>query len=314
MAVVVDPGIVTTDVVRGSLTDTKRDVKGLVFQGVLLLCLIFPLLVLITLLARVISQALPVVQDRGTDFLTSNLASDPAQAGVWQGLVGSFAIAVACIALAFPVGIGAAVYLEEYARPNRLTRFIQLNIRNLAGVPSVVFGILGLIIFVQALDPLTGGKSVVAAGLTMSVLVLPIVIITTVEALSAVPRGLREAGYGVGATRWEVTKDHVLPYAAPGILTGTILALAQGARRGGTAYPHRRRVRPLQRAEHGQRHRQGAGPLHGHALRHLQLGPAAAKEFKEELASAAILVLLFVVLLANSVAILLRNHYEKKRG
>ncbi len=198
--------------------------------------------------------------------------------------------------------------------PNRLTRFIQLNIRNLAGVPSVVYGILGLIIFVQALDPLTGGKSVIAAGLTMAVLVLPIVIITTVEALSAVPNGLREAGYGVGATRWEVIKDHVLPYAAPGIFTGTILALARalgeaapliliGAVSGLFSVPSDASV--LDRVQ---------GPFTAMPYIIYNWAQLPEKEFKEELASAAILVLLFVVLVANSVAVLLRNHYEKKRG
>jgi phosphate transport system permease protein len=314
VAVVVDPRVTTGDAVRAELRSGKRDARGLAFQVLLLLCLLLPLLVLVVLLTRVISQAWGVFQDRGSDFLTTGLASDPAQAGVWQGLIGSFGIAVACILLTFPVGIGAAIYLEEYARPNRLTKFIQLNIRNLAGVPSVVFGILGLIIFVQALDPVTGGRSVIAAGLTMAVLVLPIVIITTVEALSAVPNGLREAGYGVGATRWEVVKDHVLPYAAPGILTGTILALARalgeaapliliGAVSGLFSVPGDASF--LDRIQ---------GPFTAMPYIIYNWAQLPQKEFKDELASAAILVLLFVVLLANSAAVLLRNHYEKKRG
>src|SRR5699024_10237160 len=123
------------------------------------------------------------------------------------------------VVLAFPIGIGAAIYLEEYATHGRLSRFIDLNIRNLAGVPSIVYGIVGLTIFVKALQSITGpdsnGRSVVSAGLTLAILVLPIVIITAAEAIRAVPRGLREAGYGVGATRWEVVRHHVLPYAAP---------------------------------------------------------------------------------------------------
>jgi phosphate transport system permease protein len=314
VAVVIDPEVTTADAVRAELRGVRRDVRGLGFQVLLLLCLFLPLLVLIILLTRVISGAWGVFEDRGSDFLTSGLASDPGKAGVWQGLVGSSGIAVACILLTFPVGIGAAIYLEEYARPSRITRFIQLNIRNLAGVPSVVFGILGLIIFVQALDPVTGGRSIVAAGLTMAVLVLPIVIITTVEALRAVPNALREAGYGVGATRWEVIKDHVLPYAAPGVLTGTILALARAL---GEAAPL-----ILVGAVSGL----FSAPGDASFLDRLQ-GPFTAmpyiiynwaqlpeKEFKDELASAAILVLLFVVLVANSAAVLLRNHYEKKRG
>ena len=181
-------------------------------------------------------------------------------------------------------------------------------------MPSVVYGILGLIIFVQALDPVTGGRSVIAAGLTMAVLVLPIVIITTVEALSAVPDGAARGGYGVGRTRWEVITDHVLPYAAPGILTGTILALARAL---GEAAPLIL-VGPCpglaHRAERCQLPRPDPRSLHGDALRDLQLGPAAAGGVQGRVAAAAILVLLFVVLLANSAAVLLRNHYEKKRG
>ena len=154
----------------------------------------------------------------------------------------------------------------------------------------------------------------IAAGLTMAVLVLPIVIITTVEALSAVPDGLREAGYGVGATRWEVVKHHVLPYAAPGILTGTILALARAL---GEAAPLSWSA-PSPACSACR-----ATPAFSTSCKDPSrrcptsstTGPSCRRqEFKDELASAAILVLLFVVLLANSVAILLRNHYEKKRG
>ena len=112
-------------------------------------------------------------------------------------------------------------------RTSRIERFIVVNIRNLAGVPAVIYGVLGLTIFVGWLRPVTNGQTVIAAALTLAVLVLPIVIITSSEAIRAVPQGIREAGYGVGATRWEVTRDHVLPYAAPGILTGTVLALAR---------------------------------------------------------------------------------------
>ena len=129
--------------------------------------------------------------------------------------------------MAVPLGIAAAIYLEEYARPSRATRLIIVNIRNLAGVPAVIYGVLGLIIFVGWLKPVTNGGSVIAAALTLSVLVLPVIIITSMESIRSVPMGIRDAGHGVGATRWEVTRDHVIPYAMPGILTGTVLALAR---------------------------------------------------------------------------------------
>ena len=142
-------------------------------------------------------------------------------------MFGSFAIGVGVLLIAGPLGIGAAIYLEEYAEQNRLNRFVVVNIRNLAGVPAVIYGVLGLIIFVGWLKPVTNGGTVVAAALTLAILVLPVVIITSMEAIRAVPMGLRDAGYGVGASRWEVTRDHVVPYAMPGILTGTVLALAR---------------------------------------------------------------------------------------
>ena len=147
--------------------------------------------------------------------------------GMWPGLYGSFFIGLAVITIAIPLGVAAAVYLEEYAKPNRFTRFIQINIRNLAGVPAVVYGVLGFTIFVDWLEPITSGGTLIAAGLTMAVLVLPIVVITSMEAIRAVPQGIRDAGYGVGASRWETIRDHVLSYAAPGILTGTVLSLAR---------------------------------------------------------------------------------------
>ena len=160
--------------------------------------------------------------------MTTTIGSDPATVGVWPGLYGSFFIGLGVIVVSIPLGVAAAIYLEEYASPNnRLTRAILVNIRNLAGVPAVIYGVLGLIIFVQWLEPITSGETVIAAALTMAVLVLPVVIITSMEAIRAVPQGLRDAGYGVGASRWEVTRDHVLPYAAPGILTGTVLSIAR---------------------------------------------------------------------------------------
>ncbi|HEU5113429.1 MAG TPA: phosphate ABC transporter permease PstA, partial [Acidimicrobiia bacterium] len=155
-------------------------------------------------------------------------------AGIWQAIMGSLALTGFVIAVAFPFGVAAAVYLEEYAPDNRVTRFINANIRNLAGVPSIVYGILGLFLFVEILmrgvfgaSEGIAGRNVVAGGLTLAVLVLPIMIITTSEALRAVPGGLREASLAVGATRWETIRHHVLPVAVPAILTGSVLTIAR---------------------------------------------------------------------------------------
>ena len=171
--------------VRAALTNGKRDVRGMLFALMLLLCLLGSLLVLTVLMWDVIAQAIPVFDKRSTGFLTNDLNSNPDKAGVSQGIWGSLMIAMFVVFLAFPVGIAAGVYLEEYARPSKFTAFIQLNIRNLAGVPSVVYGILGLVVFVQGLEGITGGRSVISAGITLAILVLPIIIITTAESVSA---------------------------------------------------------------------------------------------------------------------------------
>ena len=148
--------------------------------------------------------------------------------------MGSLALIGFVVVIAFPLGVAAAVYLEEYASDNRVTRFIGANIRNLAGVPSIVYGILGLFLFVEIFmggifgaEGGIGGRNVIAGGLTLAVLVLPIMIITTAEALRAVPGGLREASLAVGATRWETIRHHVLPVAFPAILTGSVLTIAR---------------------------------------------------------------------------------------
>jgi phosphate transport system permease protein len=267
-----------------------------------------------------------------SDFLSSNLSRISDRAGVAQALLGTVLMAAITAAVALPLGIATAVYLEEYAPDNRLTRFVQLNIRNLAGVPSVVYGLLGLAIFVQLLGTdigdvpviggvledvfgsggITGGRTVITGGLTMSVLVLPIVIITSVEALRAVPQSLREGGYGVGATKWEVTKTLVLPNAFAGILTGTILSVSRAI--GETA--------PLLLAGAfvGTFFSTGSANFFDKFSSTYTVLPMTvyqwttepSSEFKTELAAAAIIALLAVTMLANLTAILLRNKYEKR--
>ena len=174
----------------------------------------------------VVAEAWDILTNRLWDFLRSPSSADEARSGVSQGIRGSILIA-AIVMLTFPVGIGAAIYLEEYADDTWLSRLIQVTVRNLAGVPSIVYGLLGLAVFVKGLDGLTGGRSVIAAGLAIAVLVLPVIIITAAEALRAVPTPLREGAYGLGATQWEVIRTQVVPAALPGILTGTVLGIAR---------------------------------------------------------------------------------------
>lgn len=296
-------------ITQGAIRPSGADWRGLAFHGVLLLSLLFSLLILFTLLTDLVSRGLPTLLERGTNFLTSPTSSQPAKAGVSQGIFGTLLMAVFVAIFAFPIGIMTAVYLEEYAPDNRLTRFINVNIRNLAGVPSVVYGLLGLSIFVIGLAPLTGGRTMVAGGITLAVLVLPIVIITASEAIRAVPRALREAGYGVGASRWEVTRLLVVPAAAPGILTGTVLALSRAL--GETA------PLILAGAVLGGFSSGGKDFLEQIFGRYTVL-PVTVFDWSRrpqadfrELTAAAIVVLLIVTLLANAIAIVLRNRTER---
>ena len=160
----------------------------------------------------------------GWDFFTSFPSRKAENAGILSAAVGTMLIMVVTALVALPVGVAAAIYLEEYAPKNWFTGIIEINVTNLAGVPSIIYGLLALGLFVYQFN---FGQSVLTAGLTLGLLILPIVIVATRESLRAVPRAIREAAYGLGATRWEVTKDHVLPYSTGGILTGLILGLSR---------------------------------------------------------------------------------------
>jgi phosphate transport system permease protein len=297
----------SSDVVRKQLAGRRVDTGGLLFQTLLLFALLISLLFLVVLLYDVIQGGVSVFTERGGSFLTGRLSVvTAATAGVGQAIVGSLYMAMFVVLIAFPIGIGAAVYLEEYARDTRFNRFVNVNIRNLAGVPSIVYGILGLTIFVKLMSI---GPVVLAGGLTLAVLVLPIVIITSAEALRAVPQSIREAGYGVGATKWEVIRSHVLPSAAPGILTGTILSMSRAV--GETA------PLLLVGAVTGFLTTTG-GFLDQITGRYTTLPTVifrwagTPQEDFRALTSAAIIVLLAMTLTANAVAILLRNRYERK--
>ncbi len=302
----------TSRSVQRSLSQTRPDVTGIIFEILLLLTLLFSLAVLAVLLFDVTTRAMPVFAERGLDFFTSPLSADPSKAGIVQGLFGTFMLAILVALFAFPLGIATAVYLEEYAPDNALSRFITVNIRNLAGVPSVVYGLLGLTVFVAFFAAIGAGNgsNLLAAMVTLGVLVLPIVIITSSEALRAVPNAIRDAGYGVGASRWEVTSGLVLPAAVPGILTGTVLALARalgetapliliGGVIGGFSTPDDASI--IDRL---------VGSFTALPLTVFQWSKQPQDEFRA-LAAAAIVVLLIVTLLANAIAVFLRNRYER---
>ncbi|MEW4571224.1 phosphate ABC transporter permease PstA [Tautonia sp. JC769] len=222
----------------------RRRVFGVLFAGLCLLATLSGVVVLAVLLGSVLAKAMSyppnppwyaLGQHAGefwrfmTRIATSTNSPEPGEAGFKAGIAGSLWLLVLVAVIAIPTGVGAGLYLEEYAPPGRVRRTIQTNIANLAGVPSIVYGILGLVVFSRAFgfDPLALGKMLWAGALTLSLLVLPIVVIATQESLRAVPPSLRQAALALGATRWQVIRDHVLPSALPGILTGTILSLSR---------------------------------------------------------------------------------------
>jgi phosphate transport system permease protein len=251
-------------------------------------------------------------------FVRSPQSSDPEKAGVRTAILGSLWTIAITIAFAFPLGVGAAIYLEEYATDSRINRIIQTNINNLAGVPSIIYGMLGLAIFVRVLEPLSSGtllgltdpttangRTILSAGLTLGLLILPMIIINSQEAIRAVSPALRQAGFGLGATKWQVIWHHVLPSALPGILTGTILSVSRAI--GETA--------PLVVV--------GAstfitvdptGPFSKFTTLPIQIYQWTARpqdEFRN-IAAAAILVLLVLLLALNASAVLMRNRFSRR--
>jgi phosphate transport system permease protein len=251
------------------------------------------------------------------DFITKPQSADPIRAGVRTAILGSLWVIAITILFAFPIGVSAAIYLEEYAGDAWYNRVFQTNINNLAGVPSIIYGMLGLAIFVRAMEPLTSGallglvddpttangRTILSAGLTLGLLILPLIIINSQEAIKAVPNSLRQAGMGLGATKWQTIWAHVLPNAIPGILTGTILSISRAL--GETA--------PLVVV--------GAstfitfnpsGPFSKFTVLPIQIWQWTTRpqaEFRN-LAAAAIIVLLVLLLLLNTTAVLLRNRYR----
>jgi phosphate transport system permease protein len=199
----------------------RRRLAGTLFYGACVTAIGLLLLALVALLVDVFLRALPWLD---VDFLTGVPSSRPARAGVLPALVGTFEIGIIVALVTFPIGVAAAIYLVEYASDSRLNRLLQTNIGNLAGVPSIIYGILGLALFVRALAL---GPTILSAALTLSLLILPVVIIASIEALKAVPAAQREGAYALGATRWQMVSRSVLPAAAPGIMTGIILAMAR---------------------------------------------------------------------------------------
>ena len=279
--------------------DRVRRIKGRVFA---VLCAAATLVGVVALAVLLFDVIVDGAGRLSFEFLNSFASRFPERAGVKAALAGSVWILGLTVMIAFPLSVAAAIYLEEYAARNWVTKAIQINIANLAGVPSIVYGILGLALFVRALGL---ERSVISGALTLSLLIMPVIIIASQEAIRAVPSTIREAAYGLGATRWQVVRRQVLPMAMPGVLTGTILALSRAV--GETA--------PLIMV--------GAvgfvaftpqSLTDSFTVLPLQIYNWVSRpqdEFRE-LAAAGIIVLLTLLLTMNAVAIVLRNRYQSR--
>jgi phosphate transport system permease protein len=253
------------------------------------------------------------------EFLSRSQSSQALYAGVRSAMLGSFITIALTMLLAFPIGLGAAIYLEEYSKDNALSRVIRTNIYNLSGVPSIIYGMLGLGIFVRALEPLTSGaafgvggaeagngRTILSASLTLALLILPIIIINAQEAIRAVPRSLRESGYALGATKWQVISHHVLPASMDRILTGTVLAMSRAI--GETA--------PLVLVGASTFLTKDPSSIFSKfttlPIQIYQWTARPQAEFRN-IAAAAIVTLMVLLMSLNATAILLRNRFRKQK-
>ena len=206
-------------VIRRAITVAKRWDLAFAILGVICLSI-----ALLTFMALFIDMAIKGVPRLSLDFFTSFPSRRAENAGILSAWVGSTLVMLVTAFAAVPLGVASGVYLEEYARKNWVTDVIEINVSNLAGVPSIIYGLLALGVFVYGLGL---GQSVLTAGLTLALLILPIVIVATREAIRSIPVGIREAAVAVGATKWQLTRDHIVPYSMPGILTGVIIGMAR---------------------------------------------------------------------------------------
>lgn len=276
-----------------------RLIVNMIFKGLFMAATLLALLALVILLYRIVTQG---ASHLSLDFLTNFASRFPEKAGIKAALIGSLWLMAVVAPTSIILGVGSAIYLEEYAKQNRLTTFIRLNISNLAGVPSVVFGLLGLTIFVRAFAL---GNSILAAGFTMSLLILPVIIVASQEAIRSVPKELRDASLGMGATKWQTVVNIILPAAIPGILTGSILALSRAI--GETAplivigIPVIIQFLPR-------------GVFDTFTALPIQIFDWASRPQQEfqVVAAAGIIVLMIFLLIMNSIAVIIRNKFQKR--
>ncbi|NJN32057.1 MAG: phosphate ABC transporter permease PstA [Synechococcales cyanobacterium RM1_1_8] len=240
------------------------------------------------------------------NFIDSFASRRAERAGIKAALAGTLWVMGVVAVFSFPLGVGAGIFLEEFSEDNWFTRLVEINISNLAGVPSIIYGLLGLAAFVRLLGPITGGRSVLTGGLTLVLLILPVIIVSTREALRTVPDGIRAAGFALGATRWQVIWNHILPAAMPGILTGMILSLSRAI---GETAP----LLAIGAASFIAFTPDGLGS--SFTALPIQIYDWVGRPQKEfhDLAASGIIVLMTVLLLMNAGAIYLRNRFQQTR-
>lgn len=276
-----------------------RRIRGAIWRGLFFGATALAVVLLGMLLWSILKPGIPWLS---WHLITNMPSRIPEKAGMNSAIWGSLWLVSGSGLIAFILGLGTAIYLEEYADDNRWTRFIHTNISNLAGVPSIVYGLLGLVVFV---DWMHMGRSILAGALTMGLLILPIVVISSREAIRAVPLSLRQASYALGATKWQTVSAHVLPAAFPGILTGMILSMSRAIGETAPLIVVGGASQVLYRPD---------SPFSSFMVMPLQIfnWTGRPQEEFEQLAAAAIIVLMVILLIMNSVAIYLRQHFSKK--
>lgn len=286
----------------------KQDLSGRynldrVFATAAWTATIVAVVVLAWLLFTILKDGLSTIN---WNFFTAFPSRKPEQAGIKPAFFGTLWLMGVVAATSFPIGVGAAIYLEEFATDNWFSRLVEINIGNLAGVPSIIYGLLGLAVFKRIMEPITGGNSVLSGGLTLSLLILPVIIVATREALRAVPNSMRLAGFALGANKWQVVWSHVLPSAMPGVLTGVILALSRAIGEtapliaiGAVAFI-RSTPSSLQ------------SPFTAMPIQIYNWVGRPQAEF-HQIAASGIIVLMVMLLLMNTIAIYFRNRFQQTR-
>lgn len=302
MSLLSTPETVVKDMAAALVAPRSRSVRERAFEGTLLVMTLVALVVLVVLLVDILMDGLGRLD---LAFLTSYSSRNPDETGIRTGLTGTLSLMLLTALFSFPLGVAAAIYLEVFAPDNRFTRLMQVNIANLAGVPSVVYGLLASAVFVYILG---FGRVLLSGVMALTLLILPVIIVASREAIRAVPPSIMNGALALGATPWQATYKQVLPVAMPGVFTGTILALSRAVGEtapilvAGAVFSRRADTVPWQIME----------PFGAVPIQIYDFVKRPQEAFQIEAAAAAIIVLMSVLLLMNTTAITLRNRYRQR--